>query len=347
MRRAVAVAAGSQPHPNPRVGAVVLSPQWDEMGAGHHEGPGSAHAEVVALGRAGAAAAGSTVVTTLEPCSHHGRTPPCTDALIAAGVARVIVGAVDPDIQVAGSGIATLRDAGVDVVVGVAESEVVEADPGYFHHRRTGLARFRLKLAATLDGQLAAADGTSQWITSAAARQDGHRLRAAADAVVVGAGTLRTDDPLLDVRLQGFKGRQPRPVIISGRQPLPSERHVYERNPIIYSPHPIETRCADVVIAAGASGVDLLTVAKDLAARGILEVLVDGGPRLASSLIEADLVDEITLYFGAKLAAGTGMAMVSGVFATLGDAVSVEISDVSRHGSSLRVDAKTMRTGSA
>jgi diaminohydroxyphosphoribosylaminopyrimidine deaminase/5-amino-6-(5-phosphoribosylamino)uracil reductase len=229
-------------------------------------------------------------------------------------VRRVIVGATDPDGRVAGSGLARLRDAGIEVIAGVVEAEVIAADPGYFHHRRTGCPRFRIKLAATLDGQIAASDGTSQWITAGVAREDGHRLRAAADAVVVGAGTLRADDPLLNVRLDSFTGRQPQPIVIAGDGTLPVERRLYQRNPIIYSPRPLHvTADCEVVVAAGTTGVDLATVAKDLTNRGILEVLVDGGPTLVTSFIRSGLADEITLYFGAKLALGTGMPMLAGV----------------------------------
>lgn len=341
MRRAIALATASQPHPNPRVGAVVLNPEGDEVSAASHEGPGSPHAEVLALRAAGDAAVGSTVVTTLEPCSHHGRTPPCTEALIAADVSKVIVGATDPDSRVAGSGIARLRAAGIEVITGVVEDEVIAADPGYFHHRRTGRPRFRVKLAATLDGQIAASDGTSRWITSAAAREDAHRLRALADAVIVGAGTLRADDPLLNVRLDTFTGRQPQPAVIGGNDALPAERRLYERDPIIYAPRPLEAGPhAEVVVAAGPDGVDLAAVAKDLADRGFLEILVDGGPTLVSSFIRRDLADEITLYFGAKLAVGTGLPMLTGPFATLTDAAGVEILDVTRHGTDIRIDAR-------
>ncbi|MDH3426018.1 MAG: bifunctional diaminohydroxyphosphoribosylaminopyrimidine deaminase/5-amino-6-(5-phosphoribosylamino)uracil reductase RibD, partial [Acidimicrobiia bacterium] len=161
MRKAIDLATGTRPHPNPRVGALVVDSEGIIVGQGAHQGPGLPHAEVLALEDAGDAR-GATVVTTLEPCSHQGRTPPCTDALINAGVAKVVVGAIDPDTKVAGSGLAALRDAGVEVVNVLAE-EAKALDPGYFHHRRTGRARVTLKMASTLDGQTAAVDGTSQW----------------------------------------------------------------------------------------------------------------------------------------------------------------------------------------
>lgn len=341
MRRAAAVAADSWPHPNPRVGALVIDPAGCEVAAAAHAGPGHPHAEVVALRVAGDAAPGSTVVTTLEPCTHHGLTPPCVDALIAANVAKVIVGAIDPDERVAGSGVEALEAAGIEVEAGVLVDEIVALDPGYHHHRRTGRPRFRLKLAATLDGQIAASDGTSQWITSPPARDDAHRLRARADAVMVGAGTLRRDDPLLDVRLDTDVGPQPRPIIIAGSEDLPAERRVYARNPIVYSPtHESVPPALESVVAGGAAGVDLGLVAKDLAERGLIEVLVDGGPRLATSFLAAGLADELTFYFAAKLAGGAGVPMFAANFATLSDAVALRITHVSALGPDVRIDAR-------
>ena len=341
MRRAVAAAAGSRPHPNPRVGAVVLTPSGEELSVAYHEGPGNPHAEVLALRAAGQAARGATVVTTLEPCSHHGLTPPCTEELINAGVERVIVGAVDPDGRVAGSGIAALRAAGIEVVSDIAANEVVAADPGYFHHRRLGRSRFRIKLAATLDGQVAGADGTSQWITSRQARANGHRLRAAADAVVIGAGTLRADDPSLTVRLDGFTGPQPTPVVIAGSAPLPDRRALYERDLLVYAPRPVpDSIGGETVVAPGAGGVDLSLVGKDLAERGHLEVLVDGGPTLAAAFVREGLADEFTFYLGAKLAGGLGVPMFSGVFASVKEAAGIEITSVTRIGPDVRIDAK-------
>ena len=332
------MAMDCQPHPNPRVGAVVLTPEGEEIGAGAHLGIGNDHAEVVALNNAGAAATGATVVSSLEPCSHFGKTPPCTDALIAAGVARVIVGAVDPDERVAGAGIAMLREAGIEVIDGVLRDEVEAADPGYFHHRRTGRPRFRIKLAATLDGQVAAADGTSQWITSDEARQDAHALRAGADAVLVGAGTLRADDPMLDVRVPDFTGAQPLPVVLAGRLPLPEQRRIYERQPLIYSPRPLDGRAGEVLLES-ADRLDLEAVAKDLGQRGLLEVLVDGGPTIAAAFVAAGLADHFTFYFGAALGVGAGRAMFDGVFTTLGASHAVDILDVTKVGPDIRIDA--------
>lgn len=339
MRRAIALARDTRPHPNPRVGAVVLTPEGEEIAAGAHLGPGQSHAEVIALDAAGNRARGATLVSTLEPCSHFGRTPPCADAIIASGVSKVIVGAADPDERVSGRGVAKLRAAGVEVIEGVLEAEAESIDPGYFHHRRTGRPRFVIKLAATLDGQTAAADGTSQWITSPQAREDGHALRAAADAVLVGAGTLRADNPRLDVRLPEFVGPQPRPIVVAGSEELPADRVLYERDPIIYAVREMPEH-GDVVVAPQQDGVvDLQLMAKDLAGRGLLEILVEGGPTLASSLVAANLADRFVFYFGAAIGGGAGRPMFEGAFATLEDLMRVEIREVTKLGPDLRIDA--------
>ena len=202
MRAAIEAAAAvrTTTSPNPWVGTVVVDDGGRIVATGATQPPGGAHAEREALRHAGAAARGATLVTTLEPCSHTGRTPPCVDAIVDAGIRRVVVGIEDPDPKVAGQGIAALRAAGIDVTVGV-EAAAVEAQLApYLTHRRTGRPYVVLKLAATVDGRTAAPDGTSQWITGEAARADAHRLRAESDAVLVGAGTVRADDPSLTVR---------------------------------------------------------------------------------------------------------------------------------------------------
>lgn len=341
MRRAIGLASETQPHPNPRVGAVVVS-RDTVVGEAAHRRAGEAHAEVLALRQASTAAAGSTVYVTLEPCSHHGRTPPCTAALVEAGVSRVIVGAVDPDERVRGSGIDQLRASGIEVVSGVLADEVEATDPGYFHHRRTGLPLVTLKLATTLDGQIAAADRTSKWITGEEARLDGHRLRAASDVVMVGVGTLLDDDPRLDVRIDGYDGPQPRPVIIAGRRPLPAVAALYERDALIYTPKRVGINVEQVLVGAGAA-VDLAAVLKDLGARGYVDVMVEGGATLARSLVDGRHVDRIVLYLAAKIGAGAGVAAFAGAFETIQDAVPLSILSVDRVGEDLRVEAKVGR----
>lgn len=214
MRRALALAASvrTRTAPNPWVGCVVSAGgRWYE---GATEPPGGPHAEVVALAAAGDEAAGGTLYTTLEPCAHHGLTPPCTDAIVSSGVSRVVVGVVDPDPRVSGRGVEALRAVGLEVVVGVAADEATELLAPYLKHRRTGRPWVVLKLAATLDGRIAAPDGASRWITGEEARADAHGLRAASDAVLVGAGTVRADDPQLTVRSATEPARQPLRVVL-------------------------------------------------------------------------------------------------------------------------------------
>lgn len=281
MDRAVALAEAVRgtTSPNPWVGCVVVT------GAGAvHEGatapPGGPHAEVAALAAAGPAARGATLYTTLEPCAHHGRTPPCVAAVLAAGVRRVVVGVLDPDPQVAGQGVAALREAGVEVVVGVRADRVAEQLAPYLKHRRTGRPWVVLKLAATLDGRTAAADGSSRWITGEAARHDAHRLRARSDAVLVGAGTVRSDDPALTVRLDPPPPAQPLRVVL-GRAPEGARVH-------------------PAVELAG----DLGAVLDELGSRGVLQLLVEGGPRVAHQFHAGGLVDRYVVYLAPAVAGG-------------------------------------------
>lgn len=260
---------------------------------------------------------------TLEPCNHVGRTGRCVDAIIEAGVARVVMAARDPNPHVAGGGAERLREAGVKVdTVSPADES---SDPAYFHFHRTGLPLVTLKAALTLDGAVAAVDGSSQWITSEASRRDGHRLRASSDAIVVGAGTVRADDPELTVRVTGFAGPQPVPVIVRGTQDLPPTARLLRRDPLIAEP-------------AEDGVVDLVALAKRLGNRGLLDVLVEGGPRLARSFWDAGLVNRGVFYFGAKIAGGQGMAPLAGIFSTLGDARGVSIVSIDRLDGDVRLE---------
>lgn len=337
MTKALTLASAHRPHPNPRVGAVVLSREGKVVGEGAHRAAGLDHAEVVALAEAGERARGGTVVVTLEPCDHQGQTPPCTVALIGAGVGRVVVGALDPDPRVSGQGANRLRAAGIEVEIGLMADEIELADPAYFHHRRTGRPRVTLKAAATLDGQTAAADGQSQWITGPEARQDGHRLRAASDAILIGAGTLIADDPALDVRLDGYEGAQPRPIILAGSRPLPAGAQIWERNPIVVTTR--EGGPGDaLVVPPGPDGLpDLEMTLSSLARLGLLEVLVEGGPSLAGALWQARLVDRGVFYLGATVAGGLGQPVFASTWPTLSAATPVEIIAVEQLGSDLKV----------
>lgn len=279
MQRAVLNAAtvrGSV-SPNPWVGAVVTAVDG-AMFDGATTPPGGPHAEIVALAGAGQRAAGGTLTVTLEPCVHHGRTPPCTDAIVAAGIRRVVVGIEDSDPLVAGRGIAALRAAGLDVSVGVRSGEVTEQLAAYLTHRATARPFVILKLAASVDGRIAAADGTSRWITGPEARTDAHRLRAESDAVVVGAGTVRADDPALTVR--HVEGRDPLRVVIGRASQSARVRPCLEHEG------------------------DLGDLLDDLGRRGIVQVLVEGGASVAASFHRAGLVDRYVLYLAPALAGG-------------------------------------------
>jgi diaminohydroxyphosphoribosylaminopyrimidine deaminase / 5-amino-6-(5-phosphoribosylamino)uracil reductase len=279
MRQAIQVARGARLHasPNPWVGCVILAELGDVF-SGATEPPGQRHAEIVALAAAGTAAQGATLYTTLEPCSHYGRTGPCADAIIAAGVRRVVIALADPDPKVAGQGIERLRAAGVEVTVGVCATEAIEQLRPYLHHRRTGRPFVVLKLAATLDGRTAAPDGSSQWITGETARAAVHQLRAESDAIVVGAGTVRADDPSLTVR--HVEGPDPRRVVL-GTAPKAAKVH-----PCLEWQAPLP---------------ELLD---HLGGEGVLQLMVEGGATVASSFHREHLVDRYVVHLAPALFGG-------------------------------------------
>ena len=338
MRQAIAVGARHRTHPNPQVGAILVSSDGTVLAEHAHAGPGEAHAERGLLDAFGPVDPSSSLVVTLEPCTHTGRTPPCVDAIVAAGVSRVVLGAIDPDPRVAGGGVAALRAAGIEVVTGVAADEVEQSDPAYFHHRRSGLPLLTLKTAATLDGQIAAADGTSQWITGEAARRDVHRLRSEHDAVIVGAGTVRSDDPLLDVRLAGYSGPQPVPVIVAGSRPLPADLRLWARDPVVLVSQETLLTGVDLVRCGSGGVVDLRQGLSALADRGLLSILVEGGSRLAASLWSLGLLDRGVQYVGANLAGGTGRGVFDKLWATLEDMTAITITGVTHLEGDLRID---------
>lgn len=340
--RAFAAAAAHQPHPNPRVGAAIVDATGGIVSVGSHVGPGAEHAELAAIKAAGVLSPGSTMVVTLEPCNHTGRTPPCTAAIIEAGIDRVLVAAIDPDTKVSGSGVDALREQGVAVDVADPSSDLalraVRLDPGYFHHRRTGRAQVVLKVAATLDGQTAARDGSSQWITGPEMRQRVHELRSTADAVLIGAGTLRSDDPSLTVRLDGFSGRQPRPVLVAGRRDLPRTSQIWDRNPIVVTTHTIDVPSGDQLIVDASGGMpDLREVMQRLPDFGVLRVFVEAGAILAAALLADGVVDIGVTHLGGKLALGLGAPMFSGEFASISDALRIEISEVAQIGNDVEI----------
>ncbi len=338
IRRAIQLAGRHRTHPNPRVGAVVVNENGKVIGEGFHEGPGKDHAEVGALRVAGEAARGSDLFVSLEPCSFHGRTPPCVDSIISAGVRRVFVGAEDPDDRVSGSGVKMLRAAGIEVLVWESTDEAEAVDRAYFHHRRSGMPLVTLKYAMTLDGSVAALDGTSQWITSPEARRDAHLLRSTSDVVVVGAGTLRKDDPRLDVRIEGHSGGQPRPVILAGSKDLPTDRKVWSRDPIVVSTIERTIPSGELVLIEGEFLPDPVLTARMLADRGVLDVLVEGGPTVAASWWSSGVVNAGVVYVGSLMGGGQGRGPMAGIFESIELATKLDIVDVRMVGPDVRIE---------
>src|SRR5438874_2424645 len=312
MRRALEVAASVRvsTSPNPWVGAVIEPGGFE----GATRPPGGAHAEIVALDAARGAARGATMVVTLEPCAHHGRTPPCVDAIVDAGIARVVVGVEDPDPNVRGRGIARLREAGVEVEVGVLADEVRAQLAPYLKHRSTGRPRLVLKLAASVDGRTAAPDGSSQWITGAEARADAHRLRAESDAVIVGAGTVRADDPSLTVRH------------VDGRDPLR----------VVLGKAPPDAKVRPALELEG----DLDDILDELGRRGVLQAIVEGGATVAGAFHRAGLVDRYVVYLAPVLFGGDdGRPLFAGPGApTLDDVWRGRITNVERLGDDFKLE---------
>lgn len=326
-------------HPNPRVGSVIVDAAGEITGEGWHRGPGTDHAEIVALDDAGDSARGATIYVTLEPCVHHGRTPPCADALVASGVSTVVIGVSDPDPRVSGQGARKLRDAGIEVITGVLEEEARKVDPAYFHHRETGMPMVTVKWAMTLDGSVAASDGTSKWITGDSAREHAHALRSRVDGVVVGAGTLRSDDPGLDVRLDGYEGPQPRPVVLAGRTPLPDEARIWERDPIIVSAAQRNIPSGELLEVGGDENrPDPAQTCRALAERGLIHLLLEGGPHVARAWWKAGVVSNGFVYIGSRVGGGTGRSPMAGVFSTIADAGEVEFEHVAGVGTDVVIE---------
>lgn len=288
--------------PNPRVGCVMVK-DGRIVGEGWHEKAGEPHAEAYALQRAGTAARGATAYVTLEPCAHFGRTPPCADALIAAGVARVVAAMEDPNPQVAGEGMAKLRAAGVDTAVGLMAAEAQELNIGFVSRMTRGRPWLRVKVAASLDGKTALNNGKSQWITGAEARRDAHAWRARSCAILTGSGTVRDDDPSLTVRDVPCT-RQPLRVVIDSRLDISSSAKVLAGGALIFTragdpgkAESLRQQGAEVIaLPGGAAKVDLAGVLAELGRRGINEVLAESGARLNGALLAAGLVDELLIY---------------------------------------------------
>ena len=354
MHEALALAAQGigLTEPNPRVGCVIVAADGRVIGRGHTQQAGGAHAEVMALRDAQSRSEpvrGATVFVTLEPCAHHGRTPPCCDALVAAQVARVVVAAGDPNPLVAGQGNARLRAAGIEVIDGPFGDESRELNIGFFSRMQRGRPWVRMKSAVSLDGRTALENGASQWITGEAARTDGHAWRKRASAVLTGVGTVLEDDPRLDVR-RVETARQPLRVIVDSRLDTPPTARILDApgEVLIYAAQPqgdrreaLAARGAEIALAGGANGkVDLPAMLQDLARRGINELHVEAGHKLSGSFVRERLVDEYLVYVAPKLL-GAGRALAAfGPLERLDDAPALHFVDVQRIGTDLRILAR-------
>jgi diaminohydroxyphosphoribosylaminopyrimidine deaminase / 5-amino-6-(5-phosphoribosylamino)uracil reductase len=357
MRRALALAERGRGivSPNPLVGAV-LAREGRVVGEGWHEGPGTPHGEAMAIAAAGEAARSATLFATLEPCDHHGRTPPCTRAILQAGVARVVVAAGDPHPLVDGRGFARLRQAGVVVEVGLLREEAERQNEAFRTHVRTGLPLVVLKMAATLDGKVAAHDGSSRWITGEAARAEVHRMRAAADAVVVGAGTALADDPALTVRDPGYRGEPVLRVLVDARGRVPATRRLFdgaaptlvanvEQAPGDRLDEWREAGADVALLPGGPGGVSIPALFAHLGKRDVQLALVEGGPTLAWSAVREGSVNRLVLFVAPLLVGGTGAPGILGGegVAPIGDGVHAEITSVERVGDDLKVEADVHR----
>ena len=337
--------------PNPRVGCVIVKDN-EIVGEGWHVRAGEAHAEIHALKAAGEKAKAAIVYVTLEPCSHHGRTSPCSDALIKAGVAKVVIAMQDPHLRVNGEGIQKLLDAGIQVETGLLEKQAEELNPGFIKRMRTARPYVRLKLAMSLDGRTAMASGESKWITSAAAREDVQRLRAQSCGIVTGVGTVLADDPSMDVRLEDVE-RQPLRVVIDTNLSMPATAKM-----LSLPGETIVMTCAEdeevieQLSQAGAkvinipycsTNVNLATVLDTLGEMGLNEVLIETGATLSGSMLQDGLIDELVVYM-APLLMGDG---ARGLFRlpgleTMDDKVQLEITDMRAVGCDWRITAKVM-----
>ncbi|QZI71406.1 bifunctional diaminohydroxyphosphoribosylaminopyrimidine deaminase/5-amino-6-(5-phosphoribosylamino)uracil reductase RibD [Pseudomonas protegens] len=340
-------------HPNPRVGCVIVR-DGQVVGEGWHVRAGEPHAEVHALRAAGELARGATAYVTLEPCSHHGRTPPCADALVNAGVARVVAAMQDPNPEVAGRGLQRLAQAGIDTHSGVLEAEARGINKGFLKRMEHGLPYVRVKLAMSLDGRTAMASGESQWITGPAARSAVQRLRAESSVVLTGADTVLADDARLTVRAAELgldpeqtalaMSRPPLRVLIDGRLRVPLDAPFFKAGPVLVATcAAVEEQYAngpECLIVPGPDGqVDLHRLLLELAARGVNEVLVEAGPRLAGAFAQQGLVDEYQIFVAGKFLGSSARPLLDWPLAQMSEAPLLKIIEMRAVGDDWRVTA--------
>ena len=339
--------------PNPWVGCVLVK-HGEIIAEGCTQSYGGDHAEVQALKQAGEEAKGATAYVTLEPCPVQGRTPPCTDALIKAGVLKVVVGILDPDPRVNGKGIARLQEAGIEVEVGILREEIYASLKPYLHHRETGLPFCILKAAISMDGKIAAKNGTSIWITGKKAREDVHQIRAESQAILVGTNTVLEDNPRLTVRHVNYEGsRPPLRVLIDAKGKIKPKGDLFDTSlapTLILTTEKVDPKrveewkqhgCEVEVISQNreGNGIDLKEVLILLGKRGILQLLVEGGSRIFSSLIKEELVNKLVLYMGACLLGAEGVSLFSRLnLESIDDAIRMHLSHMTRLGTDVRLD---------
>jgi diaminohydroxyphosphoribosylaminopyrimidine deaminase / 5-amino-6-(5-phosphoribosylamino)uracil reductase len=344
-------------HPNPRVGCVLVR-QGEVVGEGYHRRAGEPHAERNALAQAGERASGATAYVTLEPCCHHGRTPPCSDGLIEAGIKRVVAAMPDPNPQVAGQGFAQLREAGISVEEGVMQAQAEALNPGFIKRMRHGLPYVRCKLAMSLDGRTAMASGESQWITSSAAREDVHRLRARSAAILTGFGTLQTDDSSMNVRLSpsdlgldsDLHTPQPLRVVLDPQlKTPPSAKMLSQPGPVLIvcsdevrlDAAPLESAGAQVVTRpADGDRLDLRQVMAYLASQEINEVLLETGAVLAGAMMAEGLIDELVIYLAPHLMGNSARGLFNlPAIELMSQRLPLKITDLRQVGEDIRITA--------
>ncbi|MBL1319732.1 MAG: bifunctional diaminohydroxyphosphoribosylaminopyrimidine deaminase/5-amino-6-(5-phosphoribosylamino)uracil reductase RibD [Methylophaga sp.] len=335
--------------PNPRVGCVLVKDN-QIIGEGWHQRAGEAHAEINALNDAGEQSKGADCYVTLEPCGHFGRTPPCADALIQADVKRVYIAMQDPNPQVAGQGIAKLKEAGIEVVVGILENEAEQLNKGFCKRMRTGRPFVRSKIAMSLDGRTAMSSGESQWITGPEARQDVQKLRAQSSAIMTGTGTILTDDPSLTVRPEGDwypagkEVRQPLRIVVGKDPEIPEYAHLFDDlHEVLFVTTKQRERgnVVDVLTVPEKNGnVDLTTMMTALAKRGINEIMVEAGSTLNGALLEAGLIDELIIYMAPKLMGDSAKGLFHlPELQTMAQNIDLNITDIRAVGNDWRITA--------
>jgi len=337
-------------HPNPRVGCVIVNGE-EVIGEGWHQKVGGPHAEIHALQQAGENARGATAYVTLEPCSHHGKTPPCADALIAAGISRVVIAMQDPNPQVAGAGIERLRKSGIEVSAGLLEADARELNPGFILRMSEGRPFVRCKMAMSLDGRTAMASGESQWITGADAREDGQRLRARSSAIMTGVGTVLADDPQMTVRLEGEAVKTPLRIVLDPHLSTPISAKILQGDAptlivtAVDEPgiqQQFEEAGIEVIAVPGCNDtIDLPALMQILANREINEIHLEAGATLSGAMLHEGLIDELNIYMAAKLMGSGARALFNTPgLELLADAVDLDIIDIRAVGADWRIRAK-------